>query len=508
MAGTQTVHQIKTTLTLYRYLWLPFLVALLFRLLYAGLRIPDFWGDSYHNWYISWSILEHDWVYSDYKGRELVWLPFYRYIVAGLMAVFKSNGLMLGHVFNILVGSVTASYTAFFVQTFRGKTMGLIAGLIMAALPWHIAYSAMNLPNIFGGLLVLILVMQAYKSNWALVVLLTAISVLTRYELTFILMMFGVFSLIRRDWKLSGSLLTGALIGLGIWSWWSFHKTGDPLFWLTAKSAGLSWDALFQMQTYGQQRSWYFPIFSMIQSFPLLLFFLIPGSIKKQRKHWKLYTPILLAGAHWVFMLISQFQYFSQADPRYYIISLPLAVVGFSLIWNVEEFNTRWINRALSLFIVLVFVIQMFAFRYVSYTWTKFIQVGEYLEELQPDGNLWIDEPSIIYYADIDPARAFSSDQLAPSNSDYEMGVAHNLQAQNIHYIVAFEASYSKTLWIWPKMKNDEPITWNGFEFSLMYRSEPHQNTEQTKPGELRTWIEEIKGPVSVWKVEQQDQVK
>ena len=62
-------------------------VGLLVRLLYLSWGLPDLWSDSYHNWYINWATFSNQWIYSDYKGRELVWLPFFRYI-AQLLSLF------------------------------------------------------------------------------------------------------------------------------------------------------------------------------------------------------------------------------------------------------------------------------------------------------------------------------------------------------------------------------------------------------------------------------------
>ena len=71
--------------------WIVAFIALLVRFFYLGLGLPDLWSDAYHNWYISWATIENGWVYSDYKGRELVWLPFYRYLSTAVIYIFSSQ---------------------------------------------------------------------------------------------------------------------------------------------------------------------------------------------------------------------------------------------------------------------------------------------------------------------------------------------------------------------------------------------------------------------------------
>ena len=50
-------------------------VAAVTRLVYATWAVTDFWGDAYHHWLISRLTLANDWVYTDYKGLETIWLP-------------------------------------------------------------------------------------------------------------------------------------------------------------------------------------------------------------------------------------------------------------------------------------------------------------------------------------------------------------------------------------------------------------------------------------------------
>ena len=69
--------------------------------------------------------MENDWVYSDYKGREVVWLPFYRYLSTFLLFIFQREDLLVPHIFNMILGSVTCGVVAVFTAKLSSARIGV-----------------------------------------------------------------------------------------------------------------------------------------------------------------------------------------------------------------------------------------------------------------------------------------------------------------------------------------------------------------------------------------------
>ena len=451
--------------------------------------------------------VDNNWVYTDYKGRELVWLPFYRYLVAGILNVFPNmDGLQLAAYLNTFIAVITVGFLSYKVAQVRSKKIAMWAGIILAVLPWHVAYSTMNIPAIFGGLLLLVVVLEVMDGKWYWVAILTMIGVLTRYEITYILIMVGIFTIGTRNWEKSAALLIGACIGLSLWSYWSYINTGNYLFWLTEKSNGLSWDAFFQTVIREDKRTLFDPFLSIIQALPILLIVLIPSWMDPPYKVRKLanlkrFLPLFLILFQLLFLAIGQYFYFSAANPRYFVIVIPLGVYAvFSLIRD-PWFNLTYVSITSYCVGFIVLIGQFAAFYYQGQTWEKFSKTGEFINNLESTDNFWIDEPAIIYHASLPLPQVFSSDQIIRDGYNKKEVVRNKLITANIAYIVSFEASYSKTLWIWPEMHENDEFLWEGVKFTPVYRFSVDKAEAENMHESLVKYAQSRFGPVTVWKV-------
>lgn len=489
------------------YLFIPLILAICARIFYLLLDIHDFWGDSYHNWLISSMTLDNNWVYTDYKGRELVWLPFYRYLVAGVMYVFPNmDGFQLATYLNTAISIFTVGFLTYKIAQIRNTEIAIRAGIVIALLPWYAAYSTMNIPAIFAGLLLLVVVLQVMGGKWYWVALLTMIGVLTRYEITYLLMVVGLYTLWVRDWKNSAALLVGALVGLSMWSFWSHINTGNILYWISAKSDGLSWDAFFQTVMKGDDRTIFDPFLSIIQVLPILLVLVIPRWIDQSYKTWNRcnlfrFLPLTLVLFQLVFLSFGQYFYFSGANPRYFIILIPIGVYAvFSLIRD-DFFKKKYVTVISIAFGLLLLIGQFGSFYYIGETWEKFAKTGEFIKNLESTNNYWIDEPAIIYHSTIPLTQIYSSDQLVQDEWNKKDEIRDNIISKGIQYIISFDASYSKTLWIWPEMQENDEFVWEKMKFEPVYRYSTEYQEVNNIHESLMEYVQSKFGPVTVWKV-------
>ena len=264
--------------------WTVFLFALILRIIYLSFGIADYWGDAFHNVFISKLTVENDWVYSDYTGRQVVWLPFYRYLVTLFMFAFDQYDLVIPHVVNIILGSVSCALVAKLVSFAGRKDIGLLSGCGLAVLPWHIAYSNLNTQEMLCGTILLLVVFSYTNKQWFWLAPLAFIGVLTRNEMTPILSVFGLYLIYRKDWKSAGAMLIGGVTGLTLWGFWCYSNTGNFFWWITERSLGSSWNHVFQMQQDRIAGNWYSPILSILQVFPYLIVVLINFKMIKKIK--------------------------------------------------------------------------------------------------------------------------------------------------------------------------------------------------------------------------------
>ena len=214
--------------------------------------LTDFWGDSYHHWLITRLTLLHGGVYSDYKGLEVVWSPLYHYVSMVPMLLSGSSDIRVLQWMNTFFGALACALCAYLAwKLFANRVAAFTAGAVLATMTWHIAFSGMNVTEVFSGVLVLgvvLLVVRDESSNvklqtsifarvislitdyWLLFLFSLAMP-LTRTDLTIYLAIIVVWLWIQKRYAEALVIASGVVIALSGWSAWSFYKTGNFLHW-------------------------------------------------------------------------------------------------------------------------------------------------------------------------------------------------------------------------------------------------------------------------------------
>ncbi len=460
---------------------IPFSVALIVRVIYHFLDIPDFWGDSYHSMYMSWATIENNWVYSDYKGREVVWLPFYRYLSTIFLFLFQKHDLIIPHFLNMISGALTCGLVAIFTKKLTNNKIGILAGLILALSPWHVAYSHMNMPEI-TALLLLTLALMAWSNNQILwLIPIGFASVLTRNELTTLLGVFGLVLLIKKDWKAAGTLFVGSVIGLGLWAWWNVIKRGELTWWIESRSRGSSWDRYFVITQGSYFNDWYIHLAIFITVFPVVIAVTTyPKVFKKaitDTPIWKSKEALAMASIiifHWLFLLVMQTEYFTAPNGRYWLYSLPAACSCFSLfVFRIDKKYQRWVIGVSTSVSFVVLLLMMVVFYHQRKIYAYNMVLGQQIaKEVPIDVNMWLDFPDILYFSAIDYGRVHSSDQIMPMEYRYISDenkitfLTEKFETLNIRYLVSSPVSYSIILSLWPQMKENERFDWGPYRFT------------------------------------------
>jgi hypothetical protein len=465
-------------------------IALGLRGLYAWWAVADFWGDAYHHWLISRLTLNHHWRYTDYKGLETVWLPGYHYLVSAVMVLAGRYDLGPAHLLNLGLGSAACGLTAWLSQTFSGKSLtGLLAGLALALTPWHIAYSLINMPEVLTGLLLLLLVLAAYREHSFGLGLLAFGGALTRHELTLAMVIIALWLVGRRRLRPALALATGVGLALSGWSWWSWHNSGDPWLWWSRYQALALWDAQFWRSNATIWADVAALWRSAVAAWPLLpwLGLVALVSLKRQRPSGITLLLLGLSGGHAFFLALGFVAgHLPVANPRYVLGILPLWVMLLvnSLTWR------RELIAVLALVAGQALWNQLPELRDAPYIIAPERAAGHFLAQLdQPEANFWVDAPVIIYYSGLAPDRFFSSEQVAPpagrSQVDLPDRVVSNLAERKISYILWEDVSYTLTGQVWPELAERRPFVANGYHFEPIF----HYDGWETQYGARPTTI-------------------
>ena len=457
------------------------------RLFYALWAVTDFWGDSYHHWLISRLTLANDSVYTDYKGLETVWLPGYHYLTALGMVALGRFDLTPAHLINVLLGTAACGLLAWLVTDIsRDWRIGLAAGFTLALLPWHIAYSHMNMPEVMAGVLLLLTILAARRDQPGWLAILAFMSTLTRHELTLLLAIVGLWLAWRRRWRAVLGLALGSALGLVGWSAWSEHVTGDPLFWWTQYRALTAWDAEFwagagvrlaDLQTFWEAARKAFPPLAVVGLAAVGGALFGPWRRRVPREGWLL---LALVGFHWLALGLGFVAgNLPSADPRYVLVSLPvLAGAGAVLIAASPYRCARWTSAGIvTVLLVVSLVRQLPAFRDMAYTLAPERAAGEYLGQVAPKvGNFWVDAPVSIYFSGLEPERFFSSDQLLPQEareSDQVTNIALDaILTHDVRFVLWEDVSYTFVQRVWPQMAKGRAFEQNGYRFEPVFRYE------------------------------------
>lgn len=468
---------------------LSLVVAGAVRLLYASWAVTDFWGDAYHHWLISRLTLSNGWTYTDYKGLESVWLPGYHYLVSAAMAAWRRFDLAPAHLANLVLGTLACGLVARLVtDVTHDWRAGLGAGLVLALVPWHIAYSFINMPEVLAGVLLLFSLLAARRGHAGWLTGLAFVSALTRHELTLLLAPVAFWLGWRHQWRAMLGVVTGTAMGLGLWSGWSWYVTGEPLAWWTRYRAATAWDAHFWTAAGVRLTNLATLAKTALRAFPPLGIVgpVVAASILHRR--WRCRMPIegwllmALVGVHWLALGLGFVAgHLPAADPRYVLVSLPVLVgVGVVAIAAAPHRNTRVALAGLhTLFLILALIRQLSTFPGKAYVIAPERAVGEYLGAVAPDeGFFWVDAPVSIYYSRLQPERFFSSNRLLPAEGENEVrwtdGAPRTalsaIAAHDIRFVVWEDVPYAFVQHVWPQMAHGQPFEQDGYHFEPVFR--------------------------------------
>ena len=455
------------------------------RLLYAGWRVTDFWGDAYHHWLISRLTLTNQWVYADYKGLETVWLPGYHYLISAMMAVCERFDLEPAHWTNLFLGVLACGLVGWLVTAVAGDWRpGLGAGITLALSPWHLAYSHMNMPEVMAGVLLLVSLMAAQRGKAGLLAVLAFVGTLTRHELTLLLALAGLWLGWRRQWRAMLSLAVGSALGLVLWSAWSYTVTGEALAWWRQYTLATAKDASFWIEAgvrsanlarMGQALARAFPVLPVVA--PVFVVGTLSHGWRRRfpAEGWLL---IAVAAAHWLVLALGfAAGHLPTADPRYVLISLPAAVGAGVLV--VAAVSGRWARTLLAglcgVLLLTSMLRQLPSFRDMAYVLAPERAAGEFLGEAAPGGGgLWVDAPVTVYFSGLRPDRFHSTDRLLMADGrEVEKASSISLDAiaaRDIEYVLWDNVPYSDVQYIWPQMRDGQPFDEDGYHFVPVFR--------------------------------------
>ncbi len=494
-------------------------VALVIRLCYTALGIADYWGDAYHSWMMSRLTLANHWVLTDYKGREVVWEPLFRYLATAMMALTGRADMLPGRLVSLVAGSLACGATAALGIRVTGSVWwGRLAGFTLAATPWHVAYSWMYMPEATAGLLFVLLLLElvAGRRAWTLP-LLAAAGALARHDVTVLLLLTTVWLLATRRVRPALLVLAGPGAALAGWSLWTWHVTGDPLWWLLQRRAGSTADAAFW--TSRGVRPAIGPLtlpWTLVQVYAPVLVLLGAVLAGARSRAWRdavrgrggdLCAYLFVAFLPVIGLM--QLRFFSYPDPRYLLAIVPVAcVLSAQAIGSLPGPGPRTaLSRAHVALVVVSLLVQAPTFRLRGYTIERERAAGAFLRTAGPaQGPLWVDAPVAIYHSGLDPARFVSSDQVAPGRVPLPAALDSAyaaLAARHIGMIYWNLVPYSRVPLLWPEMAGGEPFEARGFRFEPVFRYDGFvaPPRDRSVVDRWRQGIESHYGPAVLWAV-------
>ena len=510
--------------------------------------MPDYWGDAYHNWIVERLTLENGFVFTDYKGRELVWLPLFRYVAAAVMGLTGTEGLLPGRLVSLAAGVGSVGFVAAAVRRWTGRSeWALLGGLLLALNPWHIAYSWMNMPEATGTLWIAMVFWaiapgrppqpgseshnaepdRAQSASrdprrWDGLVLVVAgaAGALTRNDVTSVMALTAGVLLLTRRVRPALMMLFGILIGLSIWSAWTGIVTGNPLWWLARRAAGSTGDAGFWIVRGSRPDAGLLAlIFALVQACTVAVAALILAGWEMRDRHtraafkaWQPGAPLVVALVYTGIVGFMFTRFFSWPDPRYLVMAIVPMTIAITLM--VASLRLKSAGRAAGVLIgiaLLSVVIQLPSFPVRAWAHERDRIAGRAIAELEsngriPAGLIWIDAPVAIWAAGMDLSRIRSSDQITGWGGDDGEARTSALAAireQGIGIIYRDEVPYSRVHEIWPAMADGVPFEDDGLRFIPIFQSDTVTRPDESAT--LRGWRERVQnkyGPVSIWRVE------
>jgi len=494
-------------------------IAAAVRLAYGALGFPDYWGDAYHSWMMSRLTIENHGILTDYKGREVVWEPLFRYLSTAVMYLTGRDDMLPGRLTSLLASSLTCGVTTALTARLTGeRRLGTFAGLTLALTPWHIVYGWMYMPEATAGLLVMLVLfeLKVGRRHWS-VLALAALAALTRNDATLVLILVAAWLAATGHRRQALAVAGGVIVGLSIWSAWTWYAAGDPLWWLIRRRAGSTADAAFWARA-GARPSigpWTLPL-TLVQVYAPVLTLLAAAALGLRKPEWRramagqgrsFYVYLFLAFLPVIGVM--QIRFFSYPDPRYLLVIVPLAACVTAL--AVGPFTEPRARRAIvwghGVVVVLSLLIQVPTFAFRPYTLIRDRVVGEYLRQAAPAaGALWVDAPVAIYYSGLAPSRFRSSDQLAPARETAAEALDSAYAALAREPIVTIYwdmVPYTRVPLIWPEMAAGRAFEARGYRFEPVFRYDSWRRPpdDRSLAHALRERIEQKYGPAIVWSV-------
>ncbi|MEQ9309174.1 MAG: hypothetical protein RLN90_06935 [Balneolaceae bacterium] len=508
MSTTSISERLSNQVQKFPYLSI-FVLALALRFFILALGFVDYWGDAQHNLIISKLTLENGFIYTDFKDRELAWLPLYRYLGSFIMLITGTYSLAVIHVFNSIIGAFTASITAWLGATLINKKIGIYIGLVAAFIPYMIVFSYVNVAEMAGALLLLGWFFGLTKNNYWFILFCAALGALTREEITFLIGISLVPILYMKNYKGVIYSISGLILGLGIWSYWSFLNTGNFLSWLLNRFQSTTSSTAF----YANEGSYLVeylltPVSSLIQIFPLIFFFIwfkkTDSTKLFENKKWlNLMGYITLS--HWVFIFIAQFKIIAYPDPRLFVLTLPMAIIWFFSLFNSGYFRP-FVTRRIIFLLVGISLIQLIIPYYRQYSLQPRKEVGRWIQEnVMEDQIIWSDMAVAIVESERNPNLYKSSDKLLPpsvrGSQEQEAWIFSQIQDYNIEYITSYNAPFDFTQRIWPQIQTLQPFEWKGITFVPVFIYTPYIRKEGSIHALLREQFEAKQEVGSIWKL-------
>ena len=347
----------------------------------------------------------------------------------------------------------------------------------------------MNMPEVTAGLLLLLTLWFLNSQKYVLAGVCTLLGVLTREEVTFVLIILGLYYIYKQSRKESISMFIGGTVAMFIWSAWSYIKTDIWFFWIISRDSGSSWDAMFNDHT-GSYFSVFMPFLSLLIAFPFIIL-LTPQTLRRNYK-----VESIAFVAYFVIIFTLQFRYFSYPDARYFATILPVCAVllGFSVDRN-RLANKRF-QIASSILIIAALVSEFIFFYFKSFTYSKYRETATYIGAQKLTGNLLMDTPMIAHEASMHPSRIYSSDQVLVDKNAADV----KIDSLGIRYVVAEDVSYSRVMFTWPQMALERRFEQGGKIFTKIYEFQPVERLSRPF-GQLQLSIEKSRGPIAIWEI-------
>ena len=301
----------------------------------------------------------------------------------------------------------------------------------------------------------------------------------------------------------------GLVVGLGIWSWWAYINSGNPLNWLFMRieSTVTSNEYYFDASNMWMDNL-VVPFSALLQSFPFVLLFIWfkrqPAKVEIKKRIW-FFLMGYITYVHWVFFFIAQFKIITYPDPRFFVLSLPITIVWFFSLFQRGYFRA-FVTQRVVMLLLLVSLLQLVVPFYRSYSLQARKELGYWMKEhLGKNEVVWSDLAVAIVESDREAKLFFSSDRLVPKElrgTDEEAGrIKEILETEKIKYITSYTAPYDYTTIIWPEIKELKPFEWQDYSFVPVFSYAPYQHQEGTPHSYLRAKFEAPNPTSSIWKV-------